>query len=69
MQRTDTLDYGIFLAGQVCLVLETEQTLLQTGDVVVQRGTYHAWHNRSDGTARLAFINLKGQFADKHRRP
>jgi quercetin dioxygenase-like cupin family protein len=69
MHRTDTLDYGIVLAGQVYLVLETEETLLRAGDVVVQRGTYHAWHNRSDRTARLAFINLKGQFTDEPRCP
>lgn len=69
MHRTDTLDYGIVLAGEVYLVLEQEETLLRTGDVVVQRGTAHAWHNRSDRAARMAFINLKGQFTDEERCP
>lgn len=58
MHRTDTVDYAIVLAGEVHLQLERDETLLRTGDVVVQRGTYHAWHNRSVRTARMAFINL-----------
>ena len=69
MHRTDTVDYGIVLAGEVHLMLEQEETLLRTGDVVVQRGTYHAWHNRSDRVARMAFINLSGQVTDERRCP
>lgn len=69
MHRTDTVDYGIVLAGEVHLVLEQEETLLHTGDVVVQRGTFHAWHNRSDRVARMAFINLSGQVTDERRCP
>ena len=69
MHRTDTVDYGIVLAGEVHLVLEQEETLLHTGDVVVQRGTFHSWHNRSDRVARMAFINLSGQVTDERRCP
>lgn len=69
MHRTDTVDYGIVLAGEVHLILEQEETLLHTGDVVVQRGTFHAWHNRSDRVARMAFINLSGQVTDERRCP
>ena len=69
MHRTDTVDYGIVLAGEVHLLLEQEETLLRTGDVVVQRGTTHAWHNRSDQVARMAFINLSGQATDQQRCP
>ena len=69
MHRTDTVDYGIVLAGEVHLLLEQEETLLRTGDVVVQRGTTHAWHNRSDRVARMAFINLSGQVTDEQRCP
>ena len=69
MHRTDTVDYGIVLAGEVHLVLEQEETLLHTGDVVVQRGTFHAWHNRSDHVARMAFINLSGQVTDERQCP
>ncbi len=69
MHRTDTVDYAIVLAGEVYLLLEQQETLLRTGDVVVQRGTYHAWHNRSDRVARMAFINLSGQVTDDERCP
>ncbi len=69
MHRTDTVDYGIVLAGEVHLLLEQEETLLRTGDVVIQRGTTHAWHNRSDRVARMAFINLSGQVTDARRCP
>lgn len=69
MHRTDTVDYGIVLAGEVWMVLDTTATLLRTGDVVVQRGTNHAWQNRSDRPARMAFINLGGQTTDARRCP
>lgn len=69
MHRTETVDYGIVLAGEVVLVLERQETLLRTGDVVVQRGTMHGWHNRSGDVARLAFVNLAGQFDDPQRTP
>lgn len=69
MHRTDTVDYGIVLAGEVHLVLEQAETLLRTGDVVVQRGTAHAWHNRSGNAARMAFVNLSGQVTDEGRCP
>lgn len=68
MHRTDTVDYGIVLAGELYLILEQEETLLRTGDVVVQRGTRHGWQNRAaDTVARIAFINLGGQVDDKQR--
>ena len=69
MHRTDTVDYGLVLAGEVYLVLETEETQLRPGDVVVQRGTRHAWHNRSDQPARMAFVNLSGPATDEDRCP
>ena len=69
MHRTDTIDYGIVLAGEVWMVLDTTETLLRTGDVVVQRGTNHAWQNRSGRPARMAFINFGGQTTDARRCP
>lgn len=48
MHQTDTLDYIIILSGELYLILEDGETLLQPGDIVVQRGTNHAWSNRSD---------------------
>lgn len=61
--RTETVDYGIVLDGEVVLVLDHEQeTVLKAGDVVVQRGTDHRWENRTDSVARMAFILVDGAF-------
>lgn len=64
--RTQTVDYGIVLEGEVVLVLDHEaDTVLRAGDVVVQRGTDHRWENRSEAVARMAFILVDGQFTDE----
>jgi hypothetical protein len=43
-------------------VLDDSEVTLQAGDVVVQRGTDHAWANRGDTVARVAFILVDGEF-------
>ena len=55
---TDTLDYIIVLEGEIFAMLEEGETLLQAGDVLIQRGTNHAWSNRSDRPCRMAAIML-----------
>ena len=62
MHRTETLDYGIVLEGEITLILDGGETLLKAGDVAVQRGTSHAWANRSGKMARMAFILIDGKF-------
>ena len=47
MQKTRTLDFCLVLEGEITLVLDTEEVHLKTGDTVIQRGTNHAWSNRS----------------------
>jgi len=47
MQKTRTLDFCLVLEGEITLVLDTEEVHLTAGDTVVQRGTRHAWSNRS----------------------
>jgi len=56
MHRTETLDYAIVLEGEIMLLLDDEDVKLKTGDVIVQRGTNHAWCNRGTTTCRIAFI-------------
>jgi len=58
MHRTNSLDYGVVLSGTVELELDDGAvTLLQPGDIVVQRGTIHAWRNPSrDEAARILFV-------------
>ena len=48
MHRTQTLDYGIVLEGELTLVVDRGETTVRAGDIVIQRGTNHAWANRSD---------------------
>jgi quercetin dioxygenase-like cupin family protein len=60
--RTESVDYGIVLDGEVTLVLDDSDTTLGPGDVVVQRGTSHRWENRSARPARMAFILVDGAF-------
>ncbi|GFZ47206.1 hypothetical protein JCM24511_04949 [Saitozyma sp. JCM 24511] len=55
--RTVSLDYGIVVAGTIHLELDDgAERLLKPGDVVVQQGTMHAWHNRSDDWGRIIFV-------------
>lgn len=60
MHRTRTLDYAIVLEGEIWAVLDEGETLLRAGDVLIQRGTNHAWANRSSKTARIAFVLIDG---------
>jgi uncharacterized cupin superfamily protein len=54
MQRTRTLDFCLILEGEITLVLDTEEVHLSAGDTVVQRGTNHAWSNRSSRPCTIA---------------
>jgi mannose-6-phosphate isomerase-like protein (cupin superfamily) len=62
VHRTASVDYGIVLEGEITLVLEDSEVTLRAGDVVVQRGTDHAWANRGTAPARVAFILVDGEF-------
>jgi uncharacterized cupin superfamily protein len=55
MQKTRTLDFCLVLDGEIALVLDKEEVHLKAGDTVVQRGTNHAWSNRSDRPCTVAF--------------
>ena len=54
MQKTQTLDFCLVLEGEITLVLDTEEVHLKAGDAIVQRGTNHAWSNRSHEPCRIA---------------
>ncbi|OFZ87891.1 MAG: hypothetical protein A3F74_19260 [Betaproteobacteria bacterium RIFCSPLOWO2_12_FULL_62_58] len=57
MQKTRTLDFCIVLEGEVVLVLDTQEVPLKAGEFVVQRGTNHAWSNRSSKPAAVAIAS------------
>jgi quercetin dioxygenase-like cupin family protein len=62
MHRTETIDYAIVLEGEITMVLDTEDVVLRAGDVLVQCGTNHAWSNRSDKPAVVAFVLIDGEY-------
>jgi mannose-6-phosphate isomerase-like protein (cupin superfamily) len=65
MHRTKTLDYVVVIEGEVVLVLDDSEVTLKKSDVVIQRGTDHAWENRSDKLARMAFFHIDAQFSEE----
>jgi mannose-6-phosphate isomerase-like protein (cupin superfamily) len=56
MHTTRTIDYGIVLSGEIDLELDEGEVHLGPGDVVVQRGTRHAWRNRGSRPCTMAFV-------------
>lgn len=62
MHRTESIDYGIVLSGEIVLLLDDSEVHLKAGDMVVQRGTIHAWTNRTNAICRMAFILTDGAF-------
>jgi mannose-6-phosphate isomerase-like protein (cupin superfamily) len=62
MQKTRTLDLCLVLEGEITLVLDTQEVQLKAGDSVVQRGTNHAWSNRSNAPCTIAFSMHDGTY-------
>ena len=68
MQKTPTLDFCLVLEGEITLVLDDgSATTVGRGELVVQRGTDHAWENRSEQPVRILFVLVAGEFADELR--
>jgi uncharacterized cupin superfamily protein len=53
---TQTIDYVMVLEGEIALELDDGEVQLKPGDCVVQRGTRHAWRNRSDGPVKMMAV-------------
>lgn len=62
MHRTESIDYGVVIDGELTLVLDDSEVQLQPGSVVVQRGTNHAWANRSGRPCRMLFVLVDGRY-------
>jgi len=59
MHRTNSIDYGIVMDGEVELELDDgAKRMVRQGGIVVQRGTNHMWRNISDKPCRIAFVLL-----------
>ena len=61
MHRTETIDYVIVIAGEIDMDMDDSTIHLKAGDVMVQRGTNHAWVNRGSAPARLAFVLIDAE--------
>jgi mannose-6-phosphate isomerase-like protein (cupin superfamily) len=61
MHRTLSVDYAIVLSGTITAILDDGETELHAGDILIQRGTNHAWENRTDRMTRIAFILVDGR--------
>ena len=54
--KTDSIDYAIVLSGEIWALMDEGEVLLKTGDVLVQRGTNHAWSNRTEQPCCVVFV-------------
>lgn len=63
MHRTETVDYAVVLSGAITMLLDDQDISLKAGDVVIQRGTNHAWCNRSDKPCVMLFVLIDAEFA------
>lgn len=62
MHRTETVDYAVILEGELTMLLDDQDVQLKAGDVVIQRGTNHAWSNRSGKICRILYVLIDGRF-------
>ena len=60
MHRTNSIDYGIVLEGEIELELDDgARKSIGQGGIIVQRGTNHLWRNTTDQVCRIAFILIE----------
>ncbi len=56
MHRTRSIDYAIVLKGEIDMLLDEGEVHVKAGDILIQRGTNHAWVNRGPQTCRIVFV-------------
>ncbi|HTE39906.1 MAG TPA: cupin domain-containing protein [Steroidobacteraceae bacterium] len=61
MHVTESVDYAVMLEGELTAILDNDETVMRAGDVLIQRGTNHAWANRSGKPARVLFVLVAGK--------
>lgn len=61
MHETRSVDYAIVISGSITAIMDTGERDLHAGDILIQRGTNHAWENRTNNIARICFILIDGQ--------
>ena len=61
MHRTLSVDYAIVLSGTMTAIMDEGERVLNAGDILIQRGTNHAWSNRSEEVCRMCFVLIDGK--------
>ena len=61
MHRTETIDYVIVLEGEIEMDMDDSTVKMKAGEIMVQRGTNHAWANRSNARAGIAFVLMDAE--------
>jgi mannose-6-phosphate isomerase-like protein (cupin superfamily) len=61
MHRTRSVDYAVVISGEIDMLLDDTEVHLEQGDVLVQRGTSHAWVNRGKESCRIAFVLIDAE--------
>ena len=64
MHRTPSLDYAYVIDGEIVAVLDQGEALMRAGDVLIQRGTNHAWVNRSAKACKVLFVLIDAVLPD-----
>ena len=59
--KTSTIDYIIVLKGEIYAIMDTGETLLKAGDVLVQRGTMHSWSVRGKEPCIVAAVLIAAE--------
>ena len=61
MHRTRSIDYAVVISGEIDMLLDDSEVHLKAGDMLVQRGTNHAWVNRGKESCRVAFVRIDAE--------
>ena len=64
MHLTNSIDYIVLLKGKVKLILDSDEISLNPLDVVIQRGTSHAWSVIGSEPALLLAVLIDKRFAN-----
>jgi len=64
MHRTESIDTILVLRGEMTMLIDDAEVVLRAGDTLVQRGTDHAWVNRSGAPCRILFIIIGGRMTE-----
>jgi hypothetical protein len=61
VHKSETLDYGILLAGERVMLIDEGEIVMKPGDVCVQLGNWHGWANPREGSL-MAFVMMGAKF-------